>query len=77
MKHVAPVKLKADGAILRTADRHFAMTDGYEQYTASGQTLLSGIGLAMQYSGTGYHPDLRILGDWGSSLYLVEEQTQP
>lgn len=77
VKHVSPVKIKADGTILRTVDRHFSMMDGYEQYTASGETLRSGIGLAMQYSGTGYHPDLRILGDWGSSLYLVTEQSQP
>lgn len=77
IKHVAPVKIKADGAILRTVDRHFSMTDGQESYTASGEALQSGIGLVMQYSGTGYNPDLRILGDWGSTMYLVEEQNQP
>ena len=68
-----PVKLKADGCVLRFADRHFAMTDGQEDYTCSGEALRSGIPLAMQYSGTGYSPDLRILGDWGSSLYVAEE----
>ena len=75
IKHVAPVKLKADGFVLRLADRHFAMTDGQEDYTCSGEALRAGIPLAMQYSGTGYSPDLRILGDWGSSLYVVEEMT--
>ena len=75
IKHVAPVKLKADGFVLRLADRHFAMTDGQEDYTCSGEALRAGIPLAMQYSGTGYNPDLRILGDWGSSLYVVEEMT--
>ena len=75
IKHVSPVRLRADGAVLRCVDRHFAMTDGAESYTCSGQTLRSGMNLAMQYSGTGYDPTLRILGDWGSSLYLLEEQT--
>jgi alpha-galactosidase len=75
IKHVAPVKLRADGFVLRLADRHFAMTDGQEDYTCSGEALRAGIPLAMQYSGTGYSPDLRILGDWGSSLYVVEEMT--
>ena len=73
IKHVTPVKLKADGMILRLADRHFSMTDGQEDYTCSGEALRSGIPLAMQYCGTGYHPDLRILGDWGSSHYVAEE----
>jgi len=35
--------------------------------------LQSGIPLVMQYSGTGYHPSLRILGDWGSTLYLIQK----
>lgn len=73
IKHVSPVKLRADGLVLRLADRHFAMTDGQEYYTCSGEALRAGIPLAMQYSGTGYSPDLRILGDWGSSLYVAEE----
>ena len=73
IKHVLPVKLKADGAIVRFADRHFAMTQGKEAYECSGEALQSGIGLAMQYTGTGYHKDLRLTTDWGSTLYLAEE----
>ena len=73
IKHVVPIKLHADGPVLRFADRHFAMTDGKEDYTCCGETLQSGVNLSLQYSGTGYDPGLRILGDWGSTLYLVEE----
>ena len=74
IKHVTPVKLKPDGLILRTVSNHYAMTDGQEEYSVSGETLSAGINLAMQYSGTGYDPHLRILGDWGSSLYMVTEE---
>lgn len=74
IKHVSPVRIKADGALLRYVDRHFSMTDGKEQYECSGQLLRAGIQLAMQYSGTGYAPTLRILGDWGSSMYLIKEK---
>ena len=74
IKHVTPVKLRADGAVLRFADRHFAMPDGAEEYTCCGETLQAGVNLAMQYSGTGYSPDLRIAGDFGSSLYLIKEE---
>lgn len=73
IKHVLPIHLRADGPVLRFADRHFAMTDGQECYTCSGQALRSGVQLAMQYTGSGYDPSLRILGDWGSTLYLIEE----
>ena len=73
IKHVVPVKLRADGPILRLVDRHFAMPDGKEVYDCSGEALQSGIGLAMQYTGTGYDKALRLSGDWGSSLYLAEE----
>ena len=73
IKHVFPVSLKADGAILRFANRHFSMKDGVESYTVSGKGIAGGIPLAMQYSGTGYHPSLRLQGDWGSTLYLLEK----
>ena len=76
IKHVLPVKLHAEGPLVRFADRYFAMTDGKEEYTCSGQSLRSGIGLSMQYSGTGYDPTLRLSTDWGSSLYLAEEETK-
>ena len=73
IKHVSPVKLRADGLVLRLADRHFAMNDGAEKYICCGETLQAGVNLSMQYSGTGYSKDLRILGDFGSSLYVAEE----
>ena len=73
IKHVTPIHLRADGPILRFADRHFAMTDGKEDYSCSAEALLHGINLAMQYSGTGYNGELRMTGDFGSSLYWAEE----
>ena len=73
IKHITPVYLKPDGFILRTADKYFAMKDGKETYTASGAMLEEGINLAMQYEGSGYDQNLRILGDFGSSLYLIKK----
>jgi alpha-galactosidase len=49
------------------------MKDGKESYVASGAMLTEGINLAMQYEGSGYDPNLRILGDFGSNLYLIKE----
>ena len=76
IKHILPVHLNPDGFILRFANRHYAMKDGKEAYVASGAALEEGINLAMQYEGSGYDPNLRILGDFGSSLYLIKEKTE-
>ena len=73
IKHIAPISVKSEGAIMRFVDRNFAMVDGRESYVSSGEALQSGISLAMQYSGTGYNPNIRILGDCGSSLYEIRE----
>ena len=71
IKHISPVAIKGDGAIMRLIDRNFSMVDGRERYKASGEALQGGISLAMQYSGTGYNPDIRVTGDGGSTLYKV------
>lgn len=73
INHISPIRLKPDGFILRFINRHFSLTDGRETYEASGEALKAGIPLAMQYSGTGYNSDVRITGDAGSTLYLIEE----
>lgn len=74
LKHILPVHLNADGFIIRTADRYYGMKDGRESYVASGAMLSEGINLAMQYEGSGYDTNLRILGDFGSNLYKIEEK---
>lgn len=76
IKHIVPVQLRGDGFILRTVNKYFAMKDGKENYVASGAALSEGINLAMQYEGSGYDPGLRILGDFGSSLYVIKEKKE-
>ena len=76
IKHITPVRLNNEGFIMRTIDRHFAMKDGKEKYTASGSMLAEGINLAMQYEGSGYNGDIRMLADFGSSLYLIQEKNK-
>ena len=73
VKHISPVNIKSDGAIMRFVDRHFAMVDGEECYTSSAEALRAGIPLAMQYSGTGYNASIRVLGDFGSTMYTLTE----
>lgn len=76
IKHILPIHLNPDGLILRIANKYYPMKDGKENYVASGAALEEGINLAMQYEGSGYDPNLRILGDFGSSLYLIKEKIE-
>ena len=73
MKHVVPVSLNPDGAVLRTVDKHLGLDDGVEGYRVSGNALLSGILLQPLFRGTGYDKNQRTQGDYGSNLYIVEE----
>ena len=73
INHISPIRIKADGLILRTIDKHFSMPDGHEQYTCFGDILNFGINLEMQFEGTGYNEKLRVLSDFGSNLYLIKE----
>ena len=71
--HILPVRLKTDGLILRTVDKNYSLTDGHEAYTCYGDALNFGMNLEMQYEGTGYNEKIRLLGDYGSNLYLIKE----
>lgn len=74
VKHLLPVSLKPDGFILRMANRLYTLPDGSQHMEASGAALLSGAGLQNQYIGTGYHPELRVWGDFGSQMYIAERK---
>ena len=74
VKHVVPVNLNPNGLILRTADRLITMPDGVEDVMASGAALMSGIMLLPQFRGTGYDQGQRTQGDFGSSLYIIEQE---
>ncbi len=73
LKHIVPVSLDPNGAILRTADRLYPMKDGVENMTASGAALMSGIMLHLRFTGAGYDPNARNQGDFCSNVYLVTE----
>lgn len=73
VKHVMPLELNPDGTILRTANRHYSMKDCVETYTCSSKALSSGIPLCEQFIGTGYNEKIRMLGDFGSNMYITKK----
>ncbi len=72
-KHVLPVELNPDGVIMRVANRHYSLKDCTEAYICSKKALEAGIPLNEQYIGTGYNEHLRMLGDFGSNLYVTSK----
>lgn len=73
LRHVAPVELNPNGAVLRAADRVYALEEGTRSFTASGGALTAGCPLPPRFAGTGYDKALRVQGDFGSVIYEIEE----
>ena len=74
IKHVVPVDLDPNGMIMRIADRHVTMPDGKQDLTASGAALMAGVRLLPLFRGTGYDENQRTLSDFGSEVYIIEEE---
>ena len=72
VKHILPVTLDPGGFVLRTVGKHYSMNDCIETYTGYGSTLMGGVLLNNQFEGTNYNENTRLLGDFGSNLYIVE-----
>ena len=76
VNHLLPINLNPNGALFRWVDRLYAMQDCIETYTASGKTLHQGVHLNQQFVATGYNNQIRMLGDFGSNLYAIDEISQ-
>ena len=75
VKHIMPVSLNPEGIVLRTANKYKALTDCTEQYCGFGETLMDyGILLNNQFAGSYYNEQTRLLGDFGSNLYVTTAQ---
>ena len=76
VNHLLPFPINPNGALFRWADRLYAMRDCVERYAASGKTLMQGVHLNNQFVATGYNERIRMLGDFGSNLYAIDELSE-
>ena len=74
VKHVAPVNLNPNGALLRTADHLATLPDGQQTVTVTGAALEAGVMLQPLFRGTGYDKNQRTQLDFGSNLYILEAE---
>ena len=75
INHLLPFTINPNGMLFRWIDRLIALYDCTETYEASGQMLMQGVCLNNQFIGTGYRPEIRMLGDFGSHLYEIDKVT--
>ena len=73
LKHMVPVNVNPNGALLRLADSHYTLKNAVEDVTISGAALRAGVLLKPLFRGTGYDENQRTQGDFGSDIYIVEE----
>lgn len=73
VKHILPVALNPNGIVLSMANRHTSLTDCVEEYKCSSKALCAGIPLCSQFIGTGYNDKIRMLGDFGSNIYIAKK----
>lgn len=71
--HALPIKIHPEGWVMRMIRKHKQLDNTKEHYIASGQMLKHGIPLKQQFSGTYYNQETRILGDFGSRLYVCQK----
>jgi len=73
INHLLPFSINPNGFLFRWIDRLYSMQDCVETYSASGKTLMQGVHLHNQFVATGYNANIRLLGDFGSNLYSIDE----
>jgi len=71
VKHILPVRLNPEGSIMGFVKRIYRLTDCVDNYEAFGAALNDGIPLSNQFMGSAYNANTRLMGDFGSNLYVV------
>ena len=74
---VTPIKVNADGLVVREAAKRLGMEVPSEEYEASANCLEQGIILNNTFLGTGYNPKIKLPCDYGSDMYIITKLSDP
>ena len=70
---VSPVRVRPGSLTESAAGKLVRLPGEREEMTASGGLLMkAGVWLKQGFSGTGFDGDTRVMGDFGSRLYILE-----
>jgi alpha-galactosidase len=75
VKHALPVELNPNGFLFSVLNSVKSLDDCVETYRGTGEALMHGVLLSNQFIGSGYNPHIRLLGDYGSNLYVIQADT--
>lgn len=68
-----PIKLNTEGFIMREVGKYKMLDNATTDEIASGEILNQGLKLKQQFMGTYYNDKTRIIGDFGSMMYHIEQ----
>ena len=72
VNYVSPVRIKTGGVLYNTANNAIQVDNEVEYYVVPGDILAhAGVRLSQQFGGTGYNRQTRVMGDFGSRMYLI------
>lgn len=75
IKHALPIKLKAHSNLFNTLSNHYRMLAEEEDLIVEASSVKNqGFLPKLPYVGTGYHKDVRLMGDFGSRVYIISPQ---
>ncbi|MCE5343639.1 MAG: alpha-galactosidase [Eubacteriales bacterium] len=78
VKHVLPLQVNPNGILFNLLNRYKALDDCVETYRGYGEAFMHGVLLNNQFIGSGYNERIRLLGDFGSNIYVIQaDATQP
>ena len=73
INYVSPIRIKVNGKIHNLISRIYKIKGEKEVYMVNAEMLEhSGIRLFSQFAGTGFGSKVRVLGDFGSRIYLID-----
>lgn len=76
INHVSPVNLKADGIVHTVVCNNYMFESEIEKTEAYGDELMfAGLRPGHQFMGTGNTEETRLVGDFGSRLYFINEKS--
>jgi alpha-galactosidase len=73
IKHAVKVPFKHDGLVMRIIGKYRTLDNAQTKLLVDGAALKNGVPLKQQFMGTYYNTETRLLGDYGSELYVAEK----
>ena len=77
INYVSPIKLKVNGKLHNLVCKFYHPKGENERYLIYGDALkYAGIRLTQQFMGTGFSDKVRVLGDFGSRIYIIKKYNE-